>query len=201
MRKFSNICESIWMDIHKQSNGDSFKKEDQGVIDLMNEFIARHPMLKEGEYQISSLKLNLSVAVRIDEEDLMDGKFPFKFGKVYDFTADNIGLVSLENSPDEVEKDFVVNGNNLTNFIGGPKKVGRTFSANFNNDLESLDGSPDEVGNYCIIGCRRVKDIKGITPVINKEFRASEEAKQTPPFTDDDYRKYSDIRGKIVRRF
>ena len=201
MRKLSKITESVWGDIRKKSLGQESRGEDEWVIDLMKQFITRHPMLKEGEYEISDLKLNLSVAVRIDEEDLVDGKLPFKFGKVYDFVADNIGLVSLENSPDEVENDFVVNGNELTNFIGGPKKVGRTFTANFNKNLESLDGSPDEVGNYSIIGCRRVKDIKGITPVINKEFRASEEAKQTPPFTDDDYRKYSDIRGQIVRRF
>ena len=52
MRKFSNICESIWMDIHRQSTGDAFRKEDQAVIDLMNEFVERHE-LRGFQYRIN----------------------------------------------------------------------------------------------------------------------------------------------------
>ena len=184
-----------------RGSGESVKKEDQYVIEQIKEFVKRHALLKEGDYEIVGLKLNLFERVQIDEEDLVDGKFPFKFGSVYDFGAENIGLVSLENSPDEVKVDFVVNGNELTNFIGGPKYVGRTFTANFNRNLESLDGSPEEVGNYSITACQRVKDIKGITPVINGDLRVSTEEKQKYVFTDDDYRKYSKIRGQIIRRF
>ena len=201
MRKLSQIEESLWADVQSQASGESFKKEDQWIVEQMKEFIKRHTLLKEGDYEISGLKLNLFERVRINEEDLVDNKFPFKFGSVYDFIADNIGLVSLENSPDEVKVDFVVNGNELTNFIGGPKYVGRTFSANFNRNLESLDGSPEEVGNYSITACQRVKDIKGITPIINGELRISTEEKQKYVFTNDDYRKYSKIRGHIIRRF
>ena len=201
MRRLSQITESIWSDMQDRGTGDVVKNEDKWVIDAMKEFIKRHPLLKEGEYKISGLKLDLFETVRIEEEDLVDGKFPFKFGEVYNFIADNIGLEPLENSPDKVYSDFNVSSNKLKNFMGGPKSVGQSFSANFNKDLESLDGSPEEVGNYSITGCHRVRDIKGLTPVINGNLVVSQKTTQSTIFEDDDYRKYSNIKGNIIRRF
>ena len=201
MRRLSQITESIWSDMQDRGTGDAVKNEDKWVIDAMKEFIKRHPLLKEGEYEIVGLKLNIYQTVRIEEEDLVDGKLPFKFGEVYNFIANSIGLESLENSPDKVYCDFNVSSNNLKNFIGGPKSVGKSFSANFNKDLETLDGSPEETTDYSITGCHRVRDIKGLTPVIKGNLVVSLKYNQNIEFDDEDYFKVSNIKGNLIRRF
>lgn len=205
MRKFSNICESIWMDIHRQSTGDAFRKEDQAVIDLMNEFVERHE-LRGFQYRINGdLTIDILKNISINKIDLIDGKLPFKFKKIEGsmWLTNNLGLETLENAPDEVTGDFVIYQNRFKDFVGGPKIVGGNFSANFNQRLKSLDGSPEKVGgNYSIAFCTSLKDIKGISPEIggNLEVTDGEKHKVWCDYSDTEYMKYSNIKGKIIRR-
>ena len=132
--------------------------------------------------------------------DLVDKKLPFKFGKI-DGTIwlSDLNLDTLENSPNEVTGDFVIYENKIRNFIGGPEIVGGNFSANVNLLLESLDGSPQKVGgNYCIVGCRHIKDISGISPEIEGDLELTN--KPFLVFADFEYRKYSNIKGKIIKK-
>lgn len=185
------------MDIHKQSNGDSFKKEDQGVIDLMNEFIQRHN-LKEGEYKINgNLTLDVYHAIQLQEDDMIENKIPFKFGKIDgDFRISNIPIESLENSPNEVTGTYMITFTNIKTLEGSPRIVGKNFNVDFNRQLISLDGSPDKVGgDYKFFSSWNVRDIKGISPEIGGNVIYSEGYK----FTDDDFRKYSNIKGIIIK--
>ena len=83
--------------------------------------------------------------------------------------------------------------------LRGSEIVGGNFSANLNYSLESLDGSPKEVGgNYSILGCRYIKDIKGISPEIGGDLKLTN--KPFLVFADFEYRKYSNIKGKIIKK-
>lgn len=200
MRKLSKITESLWTDIQSRSAGETTRKEDAWKLDLIKEFIERHN-LKEGEYTINSdFSLDVHRNIMVKPFDLVDKKLPFKFGKI-DGTIwlNDLNLDTLENSPSEVTGDFVIYENKIKDFTGGPEIVGGNFSANLNYNLESLDGSPKEVGgNYSILGCRYIKDIKGISPVIGGDLELTN--KPFKVFADDEYRKYSNIKGKIIKK-
>ena len=109
-----------------------------------------------------------------------------------------LGLKTLENCPKEVTDDFVIYDNNLENFIGGPETVGGDFAANMNLSLKSLDGSPKKVGGkYSILSCRYIEDISGISPEIEGDLEIPKKSKIE--FSDDDFRRYSNIKGNIKR--
>ena len=150
-----------------------------------------------------SLDIYKNISVRKD--DLIEGKLPFKFGKIEGtmWLSNDLRLTTLENSPKEVTGSFVLYENNLKNFIGGPEIVGENFTANFNRGLETLDGSPKKVGgNYSIVWCTQVKDISGISPEIGGNLEVSKDSQIRfggKSFTDEEYRQYSNIKGIIKR--
>lgn len=200
MRRLSDINESVWADIHRRSNDGSLRKEDTWFEEKFKVFAERHN-LKEGDYHInnSDLSVDLYRNISISPEDLVDGKLPFKFGKIQGtmWLTKNLQLKTLENSPREVYGDFVIYENRFSDFIGGPELVTGDFSANFNMSLKSLDGSPKKVGgNYSICFCSGLQDIKGIS----KEIGGNLELSKNMKFTEDDFRKYSDIKGKVSIR-
>lgn len=203
MKKLSQINESVWGDIRKRGIGQEYRDEDSWQLEPIKDFIERHN-LKEGEYKINSdfsLDIYRNIMIKpIDVSKFGEIKLPFKFGKI-DGTIwlNDLELKTLENSPREVTGDFVIYENKLENFIGGPEIVGGNFSANVNLLLESLDGSPKKVGgNYCILGCRHIKDISGISPEIGGDLELTN--KPFKVFVDDEYRKYSNIKGKIIKK-
>lgn len=199
MKKLSQITESIWSDIQDRSSGDVVRKENQWIVDIIKEFVDRHK-LKDGEYNINpDLSLDVYRNISIKSSDLVDGKLPFKFGKIDGtmWLSDFLSLTTLENSPRELTGSFVLYQNLCENFIGGPEIVGGNLSANFCRRLTSLDGSPKEVkGDYCICFCSGLKDISGISPVIGGNLEISKNC----PFEDDEFRKYSNIKGQIIRK-
>ena len=200
MKKISELNESIWSDMEDRSIGDAYRQEDTVVLDTIKDFIERHE-LKEGEYKINQdFSLDVYKSVFIKPNDLIDKMIPFKFGKVDGvFNIVDLKLETLKNSPREVTRDFVAYENNIQNFIGGPEIVGGNFAANVNYSLVSLDGSPKKIGgNYSILGCSWVKDIKGISPEIGKNLEIP--IRPRVEFSDDDYRKYSNIKGQIIRK-
>ena len=86
--------------------------------------------------------------MRILDEDLINGKFPFPFGKVKGhFTCDGCKeLISLEGAPKEVGKSFMCfSCPNLTSLKGAPEKVGGQFACSDCSNLTSLKGAPKEV--------------------------------------------------------
>ena len=202
MRKLSKITESIWSDMQDRSAGDTVRKEDQWKIDLIKEFIERHH-LEEKDYNINadySLDIHGNIVIKpFDILDKNEGKLPFKFSRV-DGTIwlTGLGLRTLENCPKEVTGDFVIYENKLENFIGGPEIVGGDFAANMNLSLKSLDGSPKKVGGkYSILACMSIKDISGISPEIEGDLEIPKKSKIE--FSDDDFRRYSNIKGNIKR--
>ena len=190
MKKLSGINESIWSDLQDRSSGEVVRKEDYAKLEVIKEFVKRHAF-EEGEYTINknfTLDVHRNISVRRD--DLIDGKLPFKFGKIDGtmWLTDDLRLKTLENK--------------LENFIGGPEIVGENFSANFNSPLKTLDGSPKKVGgNYSIVLCTSLVNISGISPEIggNLELSKDSNIKFGKIFTDDDFRKYSNIKGIIKR--
>jgi len=203
MKKLSKIDESLWSDLQNKSIGKGIRKEDESNLEPIKEFIERH-QLPKGKYKINSdfsLDIYQNIMIKpIDIPNKSEPKLPFKFGKI-DGTIwmCDLNLVTLENSPREVTGDFVIYENNFRDFTGGPQKVGGNFSANVNYNLESLDGSPQEVGgNYSILSCRYIKDIKGISPEIGGNLELTN--KPFLVFSDNEFRKYSNIKGKIIRK-
>ena len=73
--------------------------------------------------------------VFITEEDLVNGKLPFEFGKV--------------------DGDFICFFcHSLTSLEGCPKKVGGSFICWGCRSLTSLEGCPEKIGgDFCCLGC------------------------------------------------
>ena len=89
--------------------------------------------------------------MRINDEDLIDGKFPFPFGKVKGhFTCDCCKeLISLEGAPKEVTMSFMCfSCPNLTSLKGAPEKVGGGFTCIYCDNLTSLEHLPKEIGGH-----------------------------------------------------
>ena len=205
MKKLSSINESVWADIHRRSNTGAIRKEDKWFEDKVMVFVERHK-LKPDEYTINgndlTVDIHKNIAIKI--EDLVDGKLPFKFGKI-DGTIwmHDLNLTTLENSPKEITGDFVIYQNRFKDFIGGPEIVGGDFAANMNFHLKTLDGSPKKVGGkYSIIHCMGVNDITGISPEIDGDLEITKDSNQPgrKNFTDEEYRKLSNINGHIIRK-
>ena len=205
MEKLSVINESIWSDLQNRSSGEITRKEDYAImVEVINEFIKKHK-LEKGDYNINAdMSLDVFKNISINKDDLIDGKLPFKFGKIDGtmWLSNDLNLTTLKNSPIEVTGSFVLYENKLENFIGGPEIVGSNFSANFNRELKTLDGSPKKVGgNYSIVFCTNVVDISGISPEIGGNLEVSRDSsiRTGKTFTDDEFRKYSNIKGYIKR--
>jgi hypothetical protein len=86
-----------------------------------------------------------------------------KFGKIEgDFSANSIGLETLEGCPIEVTGIFQASGNKFVNLKGCPIKIGKTIYLSNNTELRSLEGSPDEVGgDFNIDSCRSLASLEG----------------------------------------
>ena len=201
MKRLSQITESIWSDIQDRSAGESVRKENQWILDIIKEFIERHN-IKEGDYKINpNFSIDVYCSIQLKEEDMIDNKIPFKFGKVDgDFRISDIPIETLENSPDEVTGTYIITFTKIESLYGSPKVVGHNFNVNFNKKLVTLAGSPEKVGgDYKFFSSWNVNDIKGISPEIGGNVMYSQEH-GTPKFSDDEFRKYSNIKGQIIRK-
>jgi hypothetical protein len=97
-----------------------------------------------------------------------------KFGEVYgDFLIGDLGLTSLEGSPEKVGRSFSIHSNSkLTSLKGGPLEVGGNFAC-MESDLSSLEGSPLKVGGDFYIRPEPAS-LSGAPLEISGEFRLSE---------------------------
>lgn len=119
-------------------------------------------------------KYNSKGSIYIGNEQIIDGHFPVKFGKVLgNFKCFETDLITLQGAPEEVTEDFnCTHCLKLKNLVGGPKKVGENYSCAQCYGLQSFEGIAKEIG-YSFIAdhCSALKEIKEAPRVINGAYR------------------------------
>ena len=130
IKKFSEfITEGMWGSALKRSNSGKERKEDKA--NRIQEFIDNQPE-SEYIYITDDNVINSKKSIVISDTDLINGKLPFKFGRV--------------------DKNFIcMKCTSLTSLEGSPQTVGGDFDCRMCTSLASLEGTPQEVGGdfYC----------------------------------------------------
>ena len=149
IKKFSEfIEEGMWGSALKRSNSGKERKDDEA--NRIQEFIDNQP---ESIYITDGNVINSKSNITIRNTDLVDGKLPFKFGRVdgYFDCSDCSSLTSLEGSPQEVGVNFYCSEcPSLTSLEGAPQTVGLDFRCSKCTSLTSLKGAPKKVGGKII---------------------------------------------------
>ena len=143
IKKFSEfITEGMWGSALKRSNTAKERKEDKA--NRIQEFIDNQSE-SSSIYITDGNVINSKGSIVIRNTDLVNGKLPFKFGRVGgDFDCrECTSLTSLEGSPKEVWWNFICrNCTSLTSLKGAPQKVGWSFSCSNCPSLTSHEGVP-----------------------------------------------------------
>ena len=151
IKKFSEfIEEGMWGSALKRSNSGKERKDDEA--NRIQEFIDNQPE-SEYIYITDGNVINSKSNITILDTDLINGKLPFKFGRVDGyFDCDGCpSLTSLEGSPQEVGCNFICsNCPSLTSLEGAPQEVGRSFDCRECTSLTSLEGAPKKLGGKII---------------------------------------------------
>ena len=151
IKKFSEfIEEGMWGSALKRSNTAKERKEDKA--NRIQEFIDNQPE-SEYIYITDDNVINSKKSIIISDTDLINGKLPFKFGRVdKDFICSKCtSLTSLEGSPQKVGWNFSCSDcSSLTSLEGSPKEVGGDFDFRMCTSLTSLKGAPKKVGGKII---------------------------------------------------
>ena len=125
IKKFSEfIEEGMWGSALRRSNTAKERKEDKA--NRIQEFIDNQSE-SSSIYITDGNVINSKSNITIRDTDLVDGKLPFKFGRVDgDFDCDGCpSLTSLEGAPQEVVGDFYCrNCPSLKSLEDAPKKIG-----------------------------------------------------------------------------
>ena len=125
IKKFSEfIEEGMWGSALKRSNLRKERKDDEA--NRIQEFIDNQPE-SASIYITDGNVINSKKSIIISDTDLVNGKLPFKFGRVDGyFDCDGCpSLTSLKGAPQEVGGDFYCrNCPSLTSHEGAPKKLG-----------------------------------------------------------------------------
>ena len=141
IKKFSEfIEEGMWGSALRRSNTAKERKDDEA--NRIQEFInkQREP---ESIYITDGNVINSKKSIVISDTDLVNGKLPFKFGRV-DAFFDCAGCTSL------------------TSLEGAPQKVGGNFYCSNCTSLKSLEGAPQEVvGDFYCRNCPSLKSLEG----------------------------------------
>ena len=128
IKKFSEfITEGMWGSALKRSNSGKERKDDEA--NRIQEFIDNQPE-SAVIYITDGNVINSKGSIFIRNTDLVNGKLPFKFGRVDAFfdCAGCTSLTSLEGAPQKVGRDFYCsNCTSLTSLEGAPQKVGGDF--------------------------------------------------------------------------
>ena len=175
IKKFSEfITEGMWGSALKRSNSAKERKDDEA--NRIQEFInkQREP---ESIYITDGNVINSKGSIFIRNTDLVNGKLPFKFGRVdKDFYCyDCPSLTSLEGAPQKVGRDFYCsNCTSLTSLEGAPQKVGWSFSCRDCTSLTSLEGAPQKVdGFFDCHKCTQLETLKGAPTYVGGDFYCS----------------------------
>ena len=128
VKKFEDfVTEGMWGSALRRSNTAKERKDDEA--NRIQEFInkQREP---ESIYITDDNVINSKSNIIIRDTDLINGKLPFKFGRVDGyFDCDGCpSLTSLEGAPQKVGGNFYCrNCPSLTSHEGAPKKIGGRF--------------------------------------------------------------------------
>ena len=151
IKKFSEfITEGMWGSALRRSNTAKERKEDKA--NRIQEFIDNQPE-SAVIYITDGNVINSKGSIFIRNTDLVNGKLPFKFGRVDAFfDCDGCpSLTSLEGSPQEVGGDFICSKcTSLTSLEGSPQKVAGDFDCRMCTSLKSLEDAPKKIGGRFI---------------------------------------------------
>ena len=175
IKKFSEfIEEGMWGSALRRSNTAKERKDDEA--NRIQEFIDNQPE-PESIYITDGNVINSKSNITIRDTDLVDGKLPFKFGRVdKDFICSKCSLfIILEGSPKEVGGNFSCSDcTSLTTLEGTPQKVGGDFYCSDCSSLTTLEGSPQEVGwNFSCSDCPSLKSLEGSPQKVGGDFSCS----------------------------
>ena len=125
LKKFSEfIAEGMWGSALKRSNTAKERKDDEA--NRIQEFINKQPG-SSSIYITDGNVINSTSNITIRDTDLVDGKLPFKFGRVDGdfYCSDCPSLTSLEGAPQKVAGDFDCRMcPSLKSLEYAPKKIG-----------------------------------------------------------------------------
>ena len=129
IKKFSEfIEEGMWGSALRRSNTAKERKDDEA--NRIQEFIDNQQE-SASIYITDGNIINSKSNITIHDTDLVDGKLPFKFGRV--------------------DEDFIcMKCPSLTSLEGAPQEVGRDFYCSDCPSLKSLEGAPKKLGGKII---------------------------------------------------
>ena len=128
IKKFKEFINEDFTDLYKRWKNKEVRKEDSLEV-KMKDFISTKK--NSEEYYIENGLVCCKGNVDIKDGDLVNGKFPFKFGKVDGYFDCSLckELTSLEGAPKEVVYDFFCVGcAKLKSLEGAPKEVRGDFN-------------------------------------------------------------------------
>ena len=150
IKKFTEfIEEGMWGSVLKRSNSGKERKDDEA--NRIQEFIDNQPE-SEYIYITDDNVINSKKSIIISDTDLINGKLPFKFGRV--------------------DKNFIcMKCTSLTSLKGAPQEVGEDFDCRKCTSLASLEGVPQEVGgNFYCRNCPSLKSLEDAPKKIGGEI-------------------------------
>ena len=151
IKKFSEfITEGMWGSALRRSNTAKERKEDKA--NRIQEFIDKQ-LEPESIYITDGNVINSKKSIVISDTDLVDGKLPFKFGRVDAFfdCAGCTSLTSLEGAPQKVGGNFYCSEcTSLTSLKGASQEIGGDFICSMCPSLKSLEGAPKKLGGKII---------------------------------------------------
>ena len=177
------INENIFHQYNKWKK--NYVRKENSVKVKMIDFLNRRPFYKDF-FSISDDEtcVNSSTSVFIYDDDLIDGKFPFQFGKVDgSFNCSACNLISLEGAPKTVSKKFFCDEcYKLTSLKGAPKTVGNNFKCSHCENLTSLEGAPEKVGgSFSCEDCPNLTSLEYLPNEINGIVKVDKRFKEKIP--------------------
>lgn len=110
--------------------------------------------------------------VKITDKDLINGKFPVKFGVIQAvFSCSCPNLQSLQGAPKMITRNCAIHCPKLTSLKGLPTEIGGDFILDQCNSLVDLTGSPRRVeGTFIITDCKNLQSLKGGPRAVGKDL-------------------------------
>ena len=179
IKKFSEFITEVMLgSALKRSNTAKERKDDEA--NRIQEFISNQPE-SASIYITDGNVINSKKSIIISDTDLINGKLPFKFGRVdKNFICMKCSsLTTLEGAPQEVGGSFNCYGcTSLTSLEGAPQEVGGDFYCYWCENLTSLDGCPEKVGgNFDCSNCTKLTSLDFIPYDIGRRIKVSTDMK------------------------
>lgn len=128
----------------------------------------------DGENLIIHVQGNLDISKNKFE------KLPYKFGSIDgSFNISECGLLTLQNGPTEVSKDFIASHNQFKSLVGCPEYIGQNFDIQYCDNLSSFSQGPEVViGHYLSTSNNNLRLINKLFTKIGRFSHITTEKKQ-----------------------